>query len=100
MICVKKFMALAMMVYCRRRILKSAGSFLAPGILPVIAAAFLTWVICKGIAEAAAPQNWSLVGVLVVGMVLMLVARLGLKSPFFAISREADNGEPMETGKG
>ena len=99
MICARKILGLAMMVYYRRRILRSAGSALTLGVGPVIAMLFLGWVVCKAIAAASAPQNWSLAGVLAAGVVLMLVARLGLKSPFFSIAREADDGEPMETEK-
>ena len=90
--CIRKYMVLATMAYYRRRILKGFGNALMLGVLPILAAAFLAWVIYKAIAGAGAPQNWSLIGVLVVGVTLMLVARLRLKSPFFAIPREADAG--------
>jgi hypothetical protein len=41
---------------------------------------------------AAAPQNWSILGVVVVGLVLMLIARFVLRSPFFGIRRERAEG--------
>jgi hypothetical protein len=42
--------------------------------------------------SAPAPQNWSLAGIVAAGLVLMAVARLGLRSPFFALPREHDPG--------
>jgi hypothetical protein len=41
-------------------------------------------------APPSAAQNWTLLGVVAVGMALMLYARFGLRSPFFAIPRESD----------
>jgi amino acid transporter len=84
--------ALATVVYYRRRIAASPVSVLTLGILPVAAAGFLTWMIVESSRSAGAAQNYSLLGTLAAGALLMLVARFGLKSRFFAIAREADAG--------
>jgi len=42
--------------------------------------------------QAPAPQRWSLLGIVVAGLVLMLVARFVLRSPFFGVRRESDPG--------
>jgi hypothetical protein len=59
------------------------------GILPLAAAAFLVWIVAKSTMSAPASQRWSLAGILAAGVLLMLVARLGLKSSFFKIPRES-----------
>ena len=42
--------------------------------------------------KAPATQNWPLLGIVVVGLILMVVARFGLRSPFFGIQRESSDG--------
>ena len=59
------------------------------GILPLAAAAFLVWIVAKATMSAPASQRWSLLGILAAGVVLMLIARLGLRSSFFQIPRES-----------
>jgi amino acid transporter len=83
--------ALATITYYRCRILASPVDALTLGVLPLGAAAFLTWVFVRSVQTAPASQNWSLAGVLAAGLVLMLVARFALKSVFFRIPREADS---------
>ena len=63
------------------------------GVLPLAAAAFLVWMVVKALMEKDAPELWTLVGIVALGIVLMFVARFILKSPFFAIQRESDSGE-------
>jgi hypothetical protein len=41
-------------------------------------------------AYAPVSQNWSLVGVVVIGFVLTLIARFGYRSSFFSLRRESD----------
>jgi hypothetical protein len=49
------------------------------------------FAVVPGLALAApAPQLWSLAGILVAGLVLLLIARFGLRSAFFHIQRESD----------
>ena len=84
--------ALAAMVYYRRRIFGNAWDALMVGILPLGAVAFLGWVLVKSVMGAPASQLWSLAGVGGAGLLLLFVARVILRSPFFAISRESDQG--------
>ena len=55
------------------------------------------WIIGRSIQQAPASQNWSLVAVVVLGLVLMLAARFGLRSAFFSIPRESD--QSLRPGK-
>jgi amino acid transporter len=87
------FTALTAIIYYRRRIFASAMDAVILGILPLGAAAFLAWILVKSLLGAPAAQLWSLVVIVGVGIVLMLVARLVLKSPFFHIQRESE-GQP------
>jgi len=85
--------ALAMIVYYRRRVLRSVWDFLILGLLPLGAAGFLGWVFVRSVMVAPAPQVWSLVGIVVAGLVLMFCARVILQSGFFQIQRESDSGQ-------
>jgi amino acid transporter len=82
--------ACATVVYYRRRVYTNVWDALILGILPVGAASFLGWIIFKSVQSAPASQIWSLVGVVVVGVVLMFGSRFVLRSPFFQIARESD----------
>lgn len=84
--------AIATIVYYRRRVLSGAVEAITLGILPLAAAAFLVWMVVKALMEKDAPELWTLVGIVVFGFLLMLVARFVLKSPFFSIGRESDPG--------
>jgi amino acid transporter len=81
--------ALAAMIYYRRRIFGSVWDAVLVGVLPLAAAGFLGWVVVKSLLDAPATQIWSLVGVVGVGLILMLSARLILRSQFFQIRRES-----------
>jgi amino acid transporter len=87
--------ALATIVYYRRRVLSSAWNALVLGILPVAAAGFLVWVLVKFLQGTDAAALWSITGIVLVGIVLMLAARLVLHSSFFAIARESDSGQAL-----
>ena len=80
--------ALATIAYYRRRVFARPGDLVSLGVLPLGAAGFLGWIIVKSMLQAPANQNWSILGIVVVGLVLMLVARFGLRSPFFGVRRE------------
>ncbi len=82
--------AIATMVYYRRRVFTNIRDCVVLGILPIGAAVFLGWIVVKSLDGAPASQIWSLVGVVVVGLILMLIARFVLRSPFFQIQRESD----------
>jgi amino acid transporter len=81
--------ALATIVYYRRRIMARPWDLVWLGILPLAAAGFLGWIIVKSMLEAGAPENWSILGIVGVGVILMFVARYGLRSEFFRIRRES-----------
>jgi amino acid transporter len=82
--------ALATIGYYRRRIFSNVLDGVILGILPIGAAAFLGWILVKSLTNAPQQQLWSLIGVIAVGVVLMLVARFVLRSPFFHIARESE----------
>jgi amino acid transporter len=84
--------ALACVVYYRRRVISGAWNAVTLGVLPLAAAAFLCWMVVKYAMEEARAQQWALLGVVVAGLLLMLVAKFVLKSPFFSIGRESDSG--------
>jgi amino acid transporter len=81
--------ALAAIVYYRRRVFSNAWDAWLVGILPVAAAGFLTWIVIRSTQNAPASQKWALIGILGAGVILMLVARFVLRSPFFQIPRES-----------
>jgi len=80
--------ALAAIIYYRRRIFSRPWDAVMLGLLPLGSAGFLVWMVWKSLATAPRPEQWSMVGVVVVGLLLMLVARFVLKSPFFQVHRE------------
>jgi amino acid transporter len=84
--------ALAAIVYYRRRVFSNFWDTIMLGLLPLGSAGFLVWMVEKSLAGAPNPERWSMVGIFAVGLVLMLVARFGLKSWFFQIQRESDQG--------
>jgi amino acid transporter len=81
---------LATIVYYRRRVFTSARDALVLGVLPLAAAGFLAWIVAESVRSAPAPQLWSLAGIVVLGLILMLSARFVLRSAFFHIERESD----------
>jgi FtsH-binding integral membrane protein len=81
--------ALASMVYYRHRVFSSVWNSIVLGILPLAAAVFLGWMVVKSVVEAPSSQRWSFIGILIAGVVLMVAARVFLKSPFFNIRRES-----------
>src|SRR5450631_1984122 len=68
--------ALAAMAYYRRRVFSSVRDFLIVGLLPLAAAGFLGWILVKSLLAAPSTQIWSIVGIVVAGLLLMLAARL------------------------
>jgi amino acid transporter len=89
--------ALAAIVYFRRRVLSNLLDALTLGLLPLCAIAFLGWIAVKSMFGAPAAQNYSLLGFLVVGLILMFIARFVLRSPFFSIRRESWRPETDRT---
>jgi amino acid transporter len=81
--------ALAAIVYYRRRVLSNLSDAITLGLLPLASIAFLGWVAIKSMLGAPAAQNYSLLGFLVVGLILLLIARFVWKSSFFNTRRES-----------
>jgi amino acid transporter len=82
--------ALAAVVYYWRRVFSNVLDGVILGVLPLAAAGFLSWIFVKSLQAAAAPQIWSLVGIVGVGVILMLIARLVLRPQFFHLKRETE----------
>ena len=89
------FTALSAVMYYRRRIFSNAWDALLVGVLPLASAVFLAWVVVKSLQTAPGSEKWSLVGIIGAGLVLMLVARFILRSPFFRIPLESAAKEPL-----
>ena len=81
--------ALSAVVYYRRRVFSNVWDAILVGILPIAGAAFLTWVVVKSVMHAPASQRWALIGIVASGLIVMLIARFVLRSPFFRIQRES-----------
>jgi amino acid transporter len=90
--------ALAAIVYYRRRVFSNVRDALVLGLLPLASAGFLVWMVEKSLSTAPAAENFSMLGIVIAGLLLMLVARFGLKSWFFQIQRESDPG-PVPAGR-
>jgi amino acid transporter len=84
--------ALATIVFFRRRVIGNFWSLVVLGILPLGAAAFLVWLVVKSVDAFTSVENYTVLAVLVIGVVLMVVARTVLRSPFFQLRREHDPG--------
>ena len=82
--------ALAMIVYYRRRVFGSARDALILGLLPLGAAGFLGWMLVRTLQNSPSTQRGSLIGIVALGLVMLLIARFVLRSPFFSIRRESD----------
>jgi uncharacterized membrane protein len=63
------------------------------GVLPVAAGVFLVWVLVKSLQEAPASQRWSVLGIVLAGVVLMFVAKFVLRSDFFDTRLETGSRE-------
>jgi amino acid transporter len=85
--------AAAMMVFYRRRVLATVRDSFAVGVLPLAASGFLGWVVFRSLQQAAAAEKWTITAIIATGLAMMLTARFGLKSPFFAITRETSTGK-------
>jgi amino acid transporter len=90
---------LAMMTYYRRRLTASWRDAITLGVLPLGAAGFLGYILYRSIASAwvsasERPQVWSLAGIVAAGLIMMLIARFGLRSVFFQLPRESESRQP------
>jgi amino acid transporter len=82
--------ALAAIGYYWRRVFSNVLDGVILGVLPLAAAGFLAWIFVKSVQAASSPQIWSLVGIVGVGVILMLIARVVLRPQFFHLKRETE----------
>lgn len=80
--------ALATITYYRKLVMSSAKEFVLVGVLPFASAGFLAWIVVTSLVTAPAPQLWSMVGIVAVGLVLLVLARWVFRAPFFSLPRE------------
>ena len=85
--------ALTVVVYYRRRLTANLWEAVVLGVLPLAAAGFLGWILVKSLLAAPATQLWSLAGIIIAGLIMMVIARAGLHSSFFQIPRESAPGQ-------
>jgi hypothetical protein len=85
------FTALAAIVYYRRRVLSGMWDAIFLGVLPLGATGSLAWMFVKTLQTAPWSQRWSVIAVIALGLVMMVIARLILRSPFFQVARESDS---------
>jgi hypothetical protein len=90
---------LSTIVYYRRRIFTGVGSALTLGILPLGAIGFLAWVFYKQVATTTVAQKWTLVGIVVAGLLLMLASRVFLRSSFYRVPLESDKSAARLRGR-
>jgi amino acid transporter len=86
--------AAAVIAFYRRRIVGNAWDLLLSGILPLCAAGFLVWITVETLQTATAPERWSLIGIAVSGVLVMLLVRFILRPSFFQTPRESAPKEP------
>ena len=82
--------ALAAITYYWRRVFSNVLDAVILGMLPLAAAGFLGWILVKSVMAASSAQIWSLVGIVGIGVLLMLTARLVLRPQFFHLRRETE----------
>jgi amino acid transporter len=80
--------ALSAIVYYRRRVFTNVWDGLLVGILPFASAGFLAWMVYKAVIAAPAKQNWVLVAILAIGVVLLLTGRFVSQSNYYQLKRE------------
>ena len=85
--------ALTVVVYYRRRLTANLWEAVVLGVLPLGAAGFLGWILVKSLLAAAATELWSLAGIIIAGLIMMVIARVVLQSSFFQIQRESAPGQ-------
>jgi len=81
--------ACAAIVYYRRRIFSRPWDAVLVGVLPLASVGFLGWVVVKSLQGAGNAQRYALIGIVVAGLIMMLIARFVLQSQFFRLPRES-----------
>jgi amino acid transporter len=80
--------ALAVIAYYWHRIASNAWDALLIGILPAGAIAFLGWIVVRTVQTGTSQERWSLIGIVVAGVVVMLALRVIVRPEFFHTPRE------------
>ena len=78
---------LATVVFYRRMVTTSLSNMIILGVLPIGGAAVLLWIAGKSLAGFSGSALWSMVGIAVVGVIAMVVARTVYRAPFFSLPR-------------
>lgn len=83
---------LALIAYYRRRVFSGVGNAVMVGLLPLAAMVFLGWIVYKTMAANATNVNWTLAGIVVVGIVLMALVRMTSSGAhYFTSQRETQH---------
>ncbi len=83
---------LALLAHYRRRVFSSPVTAVMLGLLPLAAVVFLGWIIWKTMAANAADANWTIAGIVVIGLVLMAAVRMTSDGArYFAAQRETQH---------
>ena len=80
--------AFAAVAYYWPRIRSNLWDMLLAGILPLGAAGFLIWIIFKTVDTLPTSGNWSLIGIVASGILVMILVRITLRPSFFQTPRE------------
>ena len=80
--------AFAAVAYYWPRIRSNLWDMLLAGILPLAAAGFLIWIIVKSVDTLPTSGNWSLIGIVASGILVMILVRITLRPSFFQTPRE------------
>jgi amino acid transporter len=89
--------AVATIAYYRRRLISNPWDGLMAGLLPLIAAGFLGWIVFRSLQLAPAEQRWTVIGISAAGILLMIVVRFTLRPEYFHIPRESASKDPQES---
>jgi amino acid transporter len=82
----------ALIAFYRRRVFSSPVNAVMLGVLPLAAAVFLGWIIWKAMAANHANVNWTIAGIVGVGIILMIVVRMTSSGKrYFATQRVAQD---------
>jgi amino acid transporter len=87
------FTALATTWYYRPLLRRSVADLALVGIFPLGGAAVLAWVLAKSIPALSPTARWTVAGVGILGVVLMVINAWILRTPFFQIRRSTYSPE-------
>jgi amino acid transporter len=83
------FTGVATTWYYRALVTRSAKDALLVGFLPIAGAAVLVYIAVKSLLGFSGSALWSMAGIAIAGVVVMIVAAAVYRSPFFLLRREA-----------